>query len=73
MKPCQCCGAPAAPDAPHCACCGEASWKIAPVIPEPALDAPAGEPEAPLLDEPAVTDEPAPAAPTVPRRSLRPR
>ena len=32
MKTCQCCGASAAADAPHCARCGEASWKAAPSI-----------------------------------------
>lgn len=73
MKTCQCCGAIAAPDAPHCAHCGEASWKIATVVPEPpAIAAPVDEP-LPPLDELPVADEPAPAAPRVPRRSLRPR
>lgn len=30
MKICQCCGALASAEAPHCARCGEASWKAAP-------------------------------------------
>jgi hypothetical protein len=32
MKTCQCCGAVAPANAPHCVRCGEASWKAAPVL-----------------------------------------
>jgi hypothetical protein len=32
MKTCQCCGATASADAPHCVRCGEASWRAPSIV-----------------------------------------
>lgn len=68
MKICQCCAAHASAESPHCARCGEASWKCAPVV-EPWPDAaplpeevaePVIVPDASVAEEPPA-EEPAPA------------
>jgi hypothetical protein len=63
MKPCLCCGALCAPDAPHCPACGECSFGTAAEPPEasPPEAAPVVPPE-PSADAEASTD-PAPEAP----------